>query len=587
MNESLTAPPLDTLQQAVMKARSLPADRQVAHFEQLGMPEIAHWLLQKNWEQLGRQPNAALKELHRYEWAHGLWTRALERLDTLDPWQLASEAQIHAPDVALKTIVQLARATATRIDTELQKDAYGFALGLCHLRRKDSPGYHSVREVLLTRRPWDRHTKGLNGSALRLALEVPDVAQTEIFHDIEQLLNQRHFGRICPFFRWRFQHNIECLRRYTRERLDQPDPTSGLSPNALFAWAALVWTYGGDMWHKLCQYLPEDKEPQPSSPIGAVRLAATAYRQWCRPIQPLPEKRLRIALCVFGQLRDFASAHGSWDVLRLNEHHVHVFVNTWRQTGMRLPDAETGSGCDRVFKHIPFVRAYQRAGFLYGNSVLRTRYPGLHAALSCGREIQEHELLNVYGHDAQCVIEDDLGEAFGADPGNQRRMFRKMRGALQMMKNSGESFDLCILIRPDLLLHAPDNRVDLLEMARTAAVQPLVFNDGLVVNTSLFLDDALAIGRPDVIDAFADVETFTQSAYWQAPTRLLAHRSIAFNALARGLRPVPLLGFRMHGFASEVVLTREQIHSALMKDIPQGALTDLDQLLLSALEPEA
>jgi hypothetical protein len=589
MNHTSIQTPLEALEEAIAAAQALPEVDQIEYFKRQGMPEISHWMLRRQWETQGRLPDETLQRLHQHEWAHGLWAQAMARLDGLDVRRVGREAGIYLPDVVLSVIARDAQAAVDRIAAEVRRDAFGLGLRLCFLRNADLDGYRAISDLVVARRTWEKQANRLGAAALRLALELENPSDRQAFEDIEALLELRDFRHICPFFRWRYQRNIALLRRYTDERLRRSDPTAGLAPHALFAWTLLVWVFGGDQHGQLCQALAApDTSSAPDTPVGAVYHAAAAYRQWIPASPPLQGRRLRIALCVFGQLRHFQAARPSWNALRLDTHDVQVFVHTWRNTGMRIPDVSTGAGTDRVFGHAPFAQAYKRAAALYGIPALYERCRTLHAALDCGRTVSDEELRTVYGAQARCVIEDDPGDTFGPDPANQRRMFRKMHGAVQLMRGSGQAFDLCILIRPDLLLKPIGEGADLMAMATAAAQGSVVFNDCLITTGNIYLDDTMAIGRPDVMEAFVDVESFTQEAavgkHWNAPTSLRAHRSIAHNAFVRGLRPVYQLGFRKAGLASAVCLSREQIQAALLAEMPHGAVSDLDRLLLSSLE---
>lgn len=582
----MTNPALAKLQQAIVDAQGMTVEQQAAHFKQLGMPEVAHLLLREAHEEAGSIVGPRLKELVQHEIDHGQWTRALELIQHVDAKLLVREIDVDLGDVTMKTLVQLGRELEAWMHAEIDRDAPGFARRLCNIRRAESVGFHAIRRMMLMHKPWRKHQNMLAQAALFLVSETPDVSNEQALLHVDQILNQRHLYLIFPFFRSTFRRNIELLRLYSEQRLSRPDPFAGLSPEAVFAWSALVWVYAGDTWAELCEALATlqaDTTPQVNTPKGAVLAAAAAYRQRCQMASQPPKPRLRIAMCVFGQLRNYAAGHDTWEVMGLDKHDVKVFVNTWSQTGMRLPDAELGAGVSRVFLYQPFVNAYKRAGFMYGNPALYAAYPGLHAALRCGRVVQQADLQAVYGRDAQCVIEDDPGEAFGPDPGNQRRMFRKMRGAVQMMQESGENFDLCILIRPDLILQSQEMGVDLYAMTQTVAKGPFLYCFEFRVGLNFSVHDVLTIGRPDAIAALVDVESFTEENFWGAPKKLRAHSSIAVNAFSKGLRPLSVRDVKIGGYASEVGLSAERIRQLLLEDIGLRAYTEMDSMLLSSL----
>ncbi len=584
---------LGVLIQAIEECQSLDPESRPEHFTRMGMPEVAHWLLRCNWESQGKKVGTALRDLHLHEWSQGFWPQAMNRLAALNRSECEIDGKIDVAGNVVKALAQLEHLKVHWLELELKADAVRFARVLCNLRPTDTKAYHLLREWMLVRKPWEKQPNALTRAALRLAVEYYHGGDEQAFEDLEVLLSQRHIRRITPFFRFRFQSNIACLRRFTTARLQRAGPFGGMSDHAVFSWFVLVWVYCGNMWPELCYAaLQGDMSLQPpNTPIGAVMRAAQAYQMRSTTLQStiLPSDptsttpRLKVALCVFGQLRNFSSAHKTWGVLGLARHDVSTFVHTWGHTGMRVPCAESGAGTERVFSHPPFVRAYRRAGFLYGNAAIRARYPRLHASLVCGGEVNLSHLRSVYGSDAEYVVEDDPGDDFGPDPLNQRRMFRKMRGVIKMMQESGESFDLCVLIRPDLLLEAENGELDLNLLAARTRSSPMVYG-GLVVTGNLFMEDAYAIGDPSVISAIVDVEAFTNEKSWMAPHTLVPHTSIAFNAFAKGVGPVLHGGVRKKGFASEVCLDRQQIRTLLLEDLPNGTQNDMDRLLFASVD---
>ena len=591
MRKAAKETPLGVLIQTIEECQSLAPEALQEHLTRIGMPEVAHWLLRRNWETQGMKTGAALKALHLHEWTQGLWTQAMNRLTALNRSECEIVGGIDVAGAAMKALAQLEHLKVHWLELELKTDAVRFARGLCDLRRKDTRAYHLLREWMLARKPWEKYPDALSRAALRLALEVSYASDEQAFEDLEVLLSQRNFRRIATFLRFRFQANIELLRRYTAARLRRNDPASGLSEHALFSWFALAWIYCGDMWEEMCLAMHERVETSLSeNPLGSLKHSANSYLRQCSLLRENDRHRrtggrhrLRIALCVFGQLRNYCMAYKSWGVLNLGEHDVHTFVNTWSNTGMRLPCAESGAGCDRVFAHPQFIGAYIRAGYLYGNTAIRSRFPVLHASLSCNSVVDEEGLKSVYGRQAEILIEDDPGEEFGCDPGNQRRMFRKMMGVVQMMNAAVGRFDLCILIRPDLLLCSKDS-FSLCNHWEATNKAPVLYNFNLSCNSNLSLDDAFAMGRPDVVSKFADVESQTIGRSWAAPKELVPHHSIAFNALQRGIRPIHPIGLMKGGFSSGVSLSREQILDALRADLPRGIETEMDRLLLASLE---
>ena len=317
------------------------------------------------------------------------------------------------------------------------------------------------------------------------------------------------------------------------------------------------------------------------TPNGRAEYIASAYAS---------PTRLKIALCVSGQMRAYKVAYQSWKHLGIENHDVDVFVHTWREVGWRFPSPISGNGAARAFSHRPFINAYTHCGALYGIDAFWKEYPHFMATLnrSCGT-VCEEELREVYGPNVTLVVEDDPGELLGPDPKNQRRMFYKIDAAHQLAKASGVQYDLIIRIRPDKSMLPPLRSCDLNRVATASRERFCVFGEQARITGSQYVDDQFALGVPEVMDLYArtlkvhdqaNAEKWFGFAEGVAP---LPHLTLANSLFFQGVRMEPLQGMRLGPIVGDAPLSREAILELLMTDIGPKPRHRMDQILLESL----
>src|SRR5262249_8363825 len=146
---------------------------------------------------------------------------------------------------------------------------------------------------------------------------------------------------------------------------------------------------------------------------------------WVAAAAP-PPKRLRIAVCVSGQLRGFRTAFPTWQALGLDGHDVTYFVHTWRNIGIK-PLFRT----DPERQPPGFFETFERIRQQVADGTLIGLYPSLHHRDAFGAksplvhfEVERDELVALYETEF-VVIEDDEAPEF-AKFSNQEKMFHKI-----------------------------------------------------------------------------------------------------------------------------------------------------------------
>jgi len=150
------------------------------------------------------------------------------------------------------------------------------------------------------------------------------------------------------------------------------------------------------------------------------------------------KRRLKIAICVSGQLRGYEKAFPTWDHMRLGRHEVRYFIHTWRDIGRNWYRFWTFTKTRELLWEV-----LQRPD---STTALAARYPKM--TLACtGESIRTREQLQEFYNTPHVVVEDDAQPPF-SDKNTPWKMHSKIERAHQMAHDSGEEFDLYIRISP-------------------------------------------------------------------------------------------------------------------------------------------
>lgn len=287
--------------------------------------------------------------------------------------------------------------------------------------------------------------------------------------------------------------------------------------------------------------LAEEVERRPPEALGAVRAdlvrLMTAHRNSNAPHDQStmrPTRRLKIAVCVSGQLRGFQQSFQSWRHLGLHDHAPTFFVHTWRDTGAGAPVPPKDERC------LPpaFSRAYRHAWQQHGAAVMRERYPAFFSLWKGGsEEARVDELAAFYGT-PHVWVDDERDEAFRR-MSNAEKMYYKIERCNEAVKALGEQFDLVVRLRPDMLFTG-NAKLDWSFIYQNCHMNDVLYSEHysryLFPNIGYAMPDQFAIARPEVMDSYANAYRMTQDNHTRKvfehfPTRCLAHRNVAYSTL--------------------------------------------------------
>ena len=296
-------------------------------------------------------------------------------------------------------------------------------------------------------------------------------------------------------------------------------------------------------------------------------------------------RRLRVAICVSGQLRGFQQAVPTWRHLRLEQHDVSVYVDVWKAIG-------------RNWQRIWF---FARANaVLYGTLVgpsglpfLRDRYPALAAAAEAAatqsNDADEAMLRDVYGT-PHVRIEDDTRDLF-RHRHNLWKMHYKVDRAHRLAREDGREFDLMIRLRPDREF-LPGNAPDWNAIHAQSRDRRTVFTDSpyLYTERQTWLGDQFAVGTQDVMDVYtgiwSDMEGFTRTGMFppDVPDHIRPHTNLFYLCFYRGLLGRMMPDVTFGALLDPAMLSVADVLGLIRQDTAGRALDDFDRQFIGACE---
>ena len=544
-----------------------------------------------------------LEATGRHAAARTVWQR---QADTLAPAPgPATAAQTQLRQRGLRLLASQLEEAEQTAQTLLATDPMGAALETAELARVDPPAWQRLRHHWLTPGRIDLEHPAPAHFPLLLALQALDLGCAAHSHGLLTMIDELdvwHLGRLV-------RHPLLPGNGALLRRLGQAVSAAGedlpLSPRGLFNLLALGWATFEDAefdhWLRLLRHHTTREDTVRADPEGALQALHVISRQFVlpeeRPALPGLEvlrterPRLRIALCISGQLRGFRQAAPTWQRhLGLDGHDVTVIVHTWDEIGGRLPDPEIPFSVARVFGDTRFAQAYLQQGLRHGLAALQQSYPHFFAALRAEGHVEPADLQAVYGPDVVWAIEDGQAPALAA-LNNPERMHYKIEAAqalaLEVAERDG-AFDLMIRLRPDKLLQDSPIPVDWHQVLHDSASQRKVFTeDGVDLRAGLLIGDQFAAGTPEVMNAYAGAWSLTalarEQGWHQFPPQLLGHTSLAFTCLFNGLRVQRIPGLSFGRLVEPTQPDPATLRGWLAADLPRGPQTELDQALWQAL----
>jgi len=367
------------------------------------------------------------------------------------------------------------------------------------------------------------------------------------------------------------------------EAVLQSSALDRISPRIIYNWALLLLCVDQLQSEKLIEAAVTANPPQPDlrEPLGVL---GQAFRERQKLTMPAEARaRLKIALCIAGQLRDYRSAFPSWDCLGLEAHDTDSFVHTWVDVGSKPP---VPAHADRIFKP-HFAKAYQKA-FAHYEQAIYSRFPGIFIHfMGNNRGRVDEDVVRRFYNAKQVVVEDEAEDRF-AGMGTPHKMYYKIQSSFDLAKQEGTPYDLVIRIRTDLNFRKL-SAIDWHEIYRRCHSERLVFNLGnpnfMTYNMGLKIGDVFAVGNLPCMELYSYSAQAAQVAfanqYYGCPRYIAGHVNFAYELFVHGIRVEsmhPLLDFTF----SDAKLEGEELLAILLSDMGGAPRDAFDRMLIEA-----
>lgn len=484
-------------------------------------------------------------------------------------------------------------------DTMIDNDALNFALEVSLLRKVDPKGYTLTKDYIINciSKWYKREDFGIE--ALRLSIEDNDHFRENSFQKLRRILGAFVPWQLSKLFRYPlFQSNAKLILDFCDFLLTDTAPLiDRLSPKAQFN--LLVLGYAIFPTYKFNEYLRklrltysqekiEESLCKPESALCSISKAFLLPEDKAFILNTVTKSsRLRLAICISGQMRGFEAAFESWRHLGLDHHNVDFYIHTWEAIGRRFPDPDVNGTVQRVFDSPKFCEAYLKCGRLFGIEAIQQAYPGFFSSIEKSAVITQDRLQEVYGTLEGLVIEKENQAPFSSYD-NQQKMHYKIFSVMEMVKATDKKYDLVIRIRPDKSFNEQNVPIDWHSMLTESRERSVVFSEEpLGLRENLVMGDQYAIGSPELIHAYSQAWNFIKSVPKSKPYGVSAayagHSSLAYCSLYNGIRSEKRQHIQNGPLKDIMKITEKEILTLLKTDISHRSHIEMDTLLLSAL----
>lgn len=303
-------------------------------------------------------------------------------------------------------------------------------------------------------------------------------------------------------------------------------------------------------------------------------------------------RKLRIAICISGQLRGYKKAYKSLlGALDFDRHDVTVFVHTWKDIGGKLP---TAPHADRLFTG-EFLTVFKRCFQGRETGEIKNAYPEFVALFEDRGHAQFNELCDFYNTSHVC-IEDDTRPPFNMYD-NAKKMHYKKFSCINL--TALDDFDLVAWLRPDAFFTSPA-QISLAEIYRDCIQNGCIYistwggysgkNDSAYClltfcQMGFTIDETIMIGTPAVMkmvgNTFVELPDLWRHGEIGCPLPYSGHDAHDYQLFRYGVHVKDLHGTE-HSFIDAEKIPIEEIYTALKKDIASRTPDLNDKELLDA-----
>lgn len=362
-----------------------------------------------------------------------------------------------------------------------------------------------------------------------------------------------------------------------------------LDPRSIYNFIRIVNLNNQEQTNNLISALSGDEGGALDTPVGILkyRLHKSLLLHRKQRALPVPGKRLKVAVCISGQLRGYKKCLAPLvKCFGLNDHDTKLFLNSWRRIGRKFPvlahAARTFSGNFlSAYKYVMISKNPKR--------YISEAYPSLYSLLDTAETATESELIKFYDS-TNVVLEDDTQGKYRYYT-NLQKLNSKLEKCIAM---TGEDYyDIIIWCRADLKCIS-SSVVDLQEIYRNSKEDNILFTKGnyFVFNAhgeDYGIWDWIAIGTQPIMRNFSHIHSqrkfFIKQYAYGLPVWEQDHMAPGYHAFVNGINIKGLDGVRF-SLEDPDKLDVKLIYEALKKDIAKRVATQDDKLLLEACEKD-
>lgn len=279
------------------------------------------------------------------------------------------------------------------------------------------------------------------------------------------------------------------------------------------------------------------------------------------------KKRLKIALCVGGQLRGFVAAHASWTNLGLSAHEVSIFVNVWKAIGRK---SVMPGQLDRCIPD-SLLPDFNKAISLTDFWELHRALPHLMGWFEKSATVEKDELIDLY-RTKHVVVEDETSDPRFATMNNAEKMYYKNTECFKLLGRDAHRFDLIIRLRPDREvadLSDPDwARIYEKCVSNRMAIADLP--PGFNALMGYTIGDQFAVGSPTAMEAYCSAFDLTyisrEHPIYSYPTFFSGHVNLGLSMLYHGFRVVHDPSFVFGAFVDPPMITIPELYDLVLLD---------------------
>jgi hypothetical protein len=294
-------------------------------------------------------------------------------------------------------------------------------------------------------------------------------------------------------------------------------------------------------------------------------------------------RKIKVAVCISGQLRGYANAFATWKRTLLQNVDYELFVDSWLRIGR--------SGAEHFRYVLPFegprfTEKYREVCRQAGMEEFKESHPALFTALTDTGLTTKDELCEFYGT-PHVRLDDDSQPPFAA-LSNPEKMHRKIQSCFDMAMGLGREYDLIIRLRPDKpIRYLGYDWADLRELCHA---NPTLFADHAtgVHYANLMIGDQFAVGAQPPMQTYSETWThyprFAAHGLFKCPGSFQGHASLAQVCWLHGIivRKAPI-GF---GALQEPARLPAKTILRCLEEDAAGRMNRTDRLLLEAISSD-